>query len=113
MAGGTFLFTGALDFLLPVTTFLALSAIGTGIVLLRRPLLAGLKVRQHGEDPAMVVLAFGNVELEEDVADVGFDGALADDQAIGDPDVRQPLGHQAEHAALASREASERPAAEG
>ena len=36
MAGGTFLFTGALDFLLPVTTILALSAIGTGIVVLRR-----------------------------------------------------------------------------
>ena len=36
MAGGTFLFTGALDFLLPVTTFLAPSAIGTGIVVFRR-----------------------------------------------------------------------------
>lgn len=61
----------------------------------------------------MVVLALGNVELEEDVADVGFDGALADDQAFGDPDVRRPLGHKAERAALAFRERASGPPPSG
>lgn len=36
------------------------------------------QVREHREDAAVGVFAFGHVEFHEDVADVGLDRALAD-----------------------------------
>jgi hypothetical protein len=38
--------------------------------------------------------ALGDVELGEDVADVGFDGAFADDEPVGDAGVGESLGHE-------------------
>ena len=43
-------------------------------------------------------------ELEEDLFDVGFDGAFGDEQAGGDGPVGQPLGDQGEHLALTPAE---------
>lgn len=37
-----------------------------------------VEVGEDGEDAAVAVFAVGDVELGEDVADVGFDGAFAD-----------------------------------
>jgi hypothetical protein len=41
-------------------------------------------VREHREDAAVGVFAFGHVEFHEDVADVGLDRALAEVNAFGD-----------------------------
>ena len=46
-------------------------------------------------------------ELEEDLFDVGFDGAFGDEQAGGDGPVGQPLGDQGEHLTFAFSELAE------
>src|SRR5215213_2802942 len=47
----------------------------------------GAHVGEHGEDPAVAVLALRDVELAQQVANVGFDRAIADEQPLGDPAV--------------------------
>jgi len=48
----------------------------------------------------MAALALGDVELGQDVADVGFDGAFADDEPVGDAGVGEAFGHELEYAAF-------------
>src|SRR5690606_23329829 len=48
--------------------------------------------------------ACGDAELAEDVADVSFDGALADEQPRGDVAVRHAGSDESEHLELASRQ---------
>jgi hypothetical protein len=43
-------------------------------------------------------------ELPEDARDVGLDGLLGDEQALGDAQVGAPFGHQRQHLALARRQ---------
>src|SRR3954467_1231432 len=43
-----------------------------------------VEVGEEGEDAAVAVFAVGDVELGEDVADVGFHGAFADHEPVGD-----------------------------
>src|SRR6266480_7859194 len=62
----------------------------------QRPL-AGVQIRQHGEDSPVVIFFCEEVEFGEDVANVLLDGALGDPQTVRDADVRAPLGHQREH----------------
>jgi hypothetical protein len=57
-------------------------------------------VRENSEDPAVTVLVRGEVELVEKVADVGFDGALAEEEAFGDAGVRAAFGHELEDRAF-------------
>ena len=45
---------------------------------------SGLEEAQHGQHPPVVLLGDREVELGEDVGDVLLDGALADDQRVGD-----------------------------
>src|SRR5258708_40239575 len=57
-------------------------------------------VAQVGEDGEGAPVGAGvgaEAELEEDLLDVGFDGALGDEQAGGDGLVGQPFGDQSEH----------------
>src|SRR3954454_24875312 len=68
----------------------------------------GAQVREHGEDPAVLVLALAQPELHEDVADVALHGAVGEPQALRDPGVGQPLGHQRQHLALARGELGQR-----
>ena len=67
-------------------------------------MVCAVEVGEDGEHPAVTVLAVGDVELGEDVADVGFDGAFADHEPVCDGSVGESLGHELEHAALALRE---------
>jgi hypothetical protein len=60
----------------------------------------------------MAVFALGDVELGEDVADVGFDGAFADDEPVGDAGVGESFGHELEYAALTLREPPDGPVIE-
>ena len=60
-----------------------------------------VEVGEDSEHTAMGVFAVGDVELGEDVADVGFDGAFADHEPVGDGGVGESLGHEFEHAPLA------------
>jgi len=48
--------------------------------------------------------ATGDIQLAEDVADVGFDRRRADDQLCGDLGVVQTFDHQGQHLALALRQ---------
>jgi hypothetical protein len=54
--------------------------------------------------------ADGEGEFEEDLLDVGLDGALGDEQAVGDGPVGQPFGDEREHLAFRSPELVERAA---
>jgi hypothetical protein len=51
----------------------------------------------------MGVHVCGEVELLKDLLDMRLDGALGYDQALGDRAIRQALGQQREHFALARR----------
>ena len=66
------------------------------------------QMRQHGEDAAVAVLALGHAELQEQVAHVRLDRALAEVEALGDAGVRESLRHQLEHLALALGQLGER-----
>ena len=46
---------------------------------------------EDGEDPAVVVAAFGEVELEENVVYVGLHRAFADDEPLRDAGVGEAL----------------------
>jgi len=50
----------------------------------RRNPLSSLQVGEDGEHPAVIGVRRLQAELAEDVADVLFDGALGDDEAVGD-----------------------------
>ena len=52
--------------------------------------------------------ARGEIELAQDVGDVPVDRVLAEHQPLGDLRIRQPVGEQAEHLALAWRELRQR-----
>ena len=56
----------------------------------------------------MGVGARREIELLEDLLDMGLDGALSDDEALGDRVVGQTLGQQLEDFALAAGELFER-----
>src|SRR4051794_36865383 len=58
------------------------------------------EVRQHGEDPPVVVGAGREAELVEDVRDVLLHAAIRDLQPLGDALVGAALGHQLEHLTL-------------
>ena len=45
---------------------------------------------EHREDPAVVGVVGFEAELGEDVADVLFDGAGADDEVLGDGEFERP-----------------------
>src|SRR4051812_40046102 len=64
--------------------------------------------REHREHAAMGLRVRAQAELPEDRGDVLLDGALGDDHALGDRDVREALGHQLEHLALARGERADR-----
>ena len=70
--------------------------------------LGGAEVGEHGEDSAVVVGGFGEVEFEKDLADVSFDGLGADEESLGDRPVGSAFGHQGEDFAFAVGELVER-----
>jgi hypothetical protein len=59
----------------------------------------GAQVGEDGEDPAMVVAAFGEIELEENVMYVGLHGAFADDEPLPDIGVGKALRHELQYPA--------------
>src|SRR5689334_14476204 len=65
------------------------------------------EIRHDREDAPVVLRAAREIELAEDVGDVGLDRALAQVQALGYPHVGAALGHQREHLALARGERRE------
>src|SRR5215211_5182098 len=71
--------------------------------------LGAAQVGEHGEHPPVVLRACGEVELPEDTRHVALDGTLADVELLCDGAVGAPLGHPAEHLALALGEGVERP----
>jgi hypothetical protein len=68
---------------------------------------AHAEVDEDGEDPPIGVLTIGNVELEQQPPNMGFDGPFAEDQPFGDTSVRHPLRHQPEHFVLTLGELGE------
>jgi hypothetical protein len=58
------------------------------------------EVGEHGEHSTMSVVAFWDVELREDGADVGFNRAFADAEAVRDADVGESVGYELEHSSL-------------
>ncbi len=66
------------------------------------------QVGEDGEHTTVGAGVGGEAELEEDLLDVSFDGALGDGQAGGDGAVGQPLSNQSEHFALTPAELIER-----
>src|SRR5215469_2024739 len=67
---------------------------------IQRGLASAAQVGEDGEHTTVGVKA----ELEEDLFDVGLDGALGDEQAGGDGPVRKSLGHQGEDLAFTPAE---------
>ena len=67
-----------------------------------------LEVAQHGQHAPVRLVGGRQAELEEDVRHVLLDGALGDDERLGDQAVGAALGHQPEHLALARGERFER-----
>src|SRR3954454_7607624 len=67
-----------------------------------------LQVRQHRQDAAMVGRRLRQVQLRQDALNVLLDGADRQYQRLRDPRVRATLRHQAEHFALARRQALNR-----
>ena len=65
-------------------------------------------LRQHRQHASVGILALRDTELEQHVAHVRLDRPLAEEQALGDPHVRQPLGHALEDLVLARRELVQR-----
>ena len=70
--------------------------------------LGGVQTREYSQHAAVGVLALREIELHEDVANVGFDRTLAEAKALGDAGVRQPLGHKLEHLVFALGQRRER-----
>src|SRR5260370_41609543 len=66
------------------------------------------QVGEDGEHAAVGVRVGVEAGLLEDLLDVGFDGALGDEQAGCDGPVREALGKQSEHLALTPAELLER-----
>src|SRR5260370_11465606 len=66
------------------------------------------QVGEDGEHAAVGVRVGVEAELVEDLLDVGFDGALGDEQAGSDGPVRESLANQNEHLALTPAELIER-----
>jgi hypothetical protein len=71
--------------------------IGASTGVCSTPLVNGAQVGEDGEDPAVVVAAFGEVELEENVVYVGLHGAFADDEPLRDTGVGEPLRHELQY----------------
>lgn len=70
--------------------------------------LCAVQVAENGEYTAVAIFAVADVEFHEDVADVGFDGACADHESVGDGGIGETLCHEFEHVAFAFGEASDR-----
>src|SRR5262249_16429465 len=66
--------------------------------------LRGAQVREHGEHPAVVVVAGREIELGEDARHVLLDCAQGHEQPLCDRLVGAPFGHQLQHLALARRQ---------
>ena len=64
---------------------------------------SGAQVGEHREHAAVVVWVGGSPSFPKMRRDVLLDGALGDDELLGDRVVRAALGHQPEHLALARR----------
>src|SRR6478735_2782907 len=71
---------------------------------------SSLQVREDGEDAPVVVGRRDELELREDVRDVGFDGLRSEEESIADRLVRAALGHQPEDLVLALGQVVERDA---
>src|SRR5215213_10827873 len=65
---------------------------------------SGAEVGEDGQDPPVVAGRRGEAELGEDARDVLLDGAVGDDQALGDGGVAAALGHEGEDVELAGAE---------
>src|ERR1700680_2019534 len=65
------------------------------------------EVGEDGEDAPVVVIGRLHAEAQEDGRRVLGDGALGDDEPLGDGGVRAALGHQGEYLALAGAERGE------
>src|SRR5215471_11556719 len=65
---------------------------------------SGLQVLDRGDDPAVVVVGWGQAELGEDAGDVFFHDPGRDHERVGDGGVRPALSDQREHFPLAWRE---------
>src|ERR1700689_2807161 len=75
--------------------------------------LDAVEVAEDGEDAAVVAFAGGEAEFGENVINVLFARAAADDEGGGDGGVGAALGHQGEDLALAGGEGAEGVAAAG
>ena len=52
------------------------------------------EVREDGEHATVGVAGIGDVELGENVSDVGLDGAVAHEESLGDGVVAEAFGHE-------------------
>src|SRR5271154_1036425 len=59
----------------------------------RRSLLPHVEEREDCEHASVTLVAYGQVELCEDAADVLLDGTVGDDEPSCDPPVGAALGH--------------------
>ena len=84
-----------------VATRLARTEVPPGVVAQRR---------EHRQHAAVVVGRLLEAELVEDLPDVRLDRLRAEEERLADRPVRPPLGHQAEHLALAVGQLVERAA---
>jgi hypothetical protein len=53
-----------------------------------------MQMREHSGDAAVLAGGLGDVDLDEESADVGLDGPVTERQALGDAGVRQAFSHQ-------------------
>src|SRR5215217_2705756 len=72
----------------------------------RLPLRA--QVGENGEHAAVILGRGGQAKLREDARHVLLDGAVGDDELLGDPGVGAALGHEAEDLTLPRRELVDR-----
>jgi hypothetical protein len=63
-----------------------------------------VEIREHGEDPPMIVRRREKTELGEDVSDMCLDGLLRHVEAIADRLVRATLSHQRQDLEFAIRQ---------
>src|SRR5271166_3889790 len=71
------------------------------VVMAMSPFSSRAEIAQNGEHATVVAVTRRQPELGEDVVDVLFHRAAADDERVGDGGVGPALGHQGEHLALA------------
>src|SRR5215469_8550141 len=69
---------------------------------------SGVQVGEDGQDPPVVVLGRGQVQLGEDAGRVLADGLFRDEQPLCDRDVGTSLGHERQDLALPPGEPADR-----